>query len=75
MARRPHEHAVAEEVDPARLHVGEAALGSSQIADNISGVATAATTTSNGVQDTQNAVAELARMSNELQTLVGSFRY
>ena len=56
-------------------NVGEAALGSSQIADNISGVATAATTTSNGVQDTQNAVAELARMSNELQTLVGSFRY
>ena len=55
--------------------VSEAATGTSQIAENIVGVASAAQTTSTGVQDTQNAANELARMSNELQTLVGRFRY
>ncbi len=56
-------------------NVNDAALASGQIADNITGVAAAAQTTSSGIQDTQLAAADLARMSAELQTLVGRFRY
>ncbi len=56
-------------------NVTEAATGSSEIAQNITGIAGAAQTTSSGVQDTQQASGDLARMSSELQTLVGNFRY
>ena len=53
--------------------VGEAALGSSQIAENIGGVAQAAATTQAGVDDSQRAASELATLSAELNQLVGRF--
>jgi methyl-accepting chemotaxis protein len=56
-------------------NVAEAATGSSEIAQNIVGVAEAAQTTSAGVTQSQDAASELSRMSGELQTLVGQFRY
>ncbi|GAA0797059.1 methyl-accepting chemotaxis protein [Spirilliplanes yamanashiensis] len=54
--------------------VAEAASSSSEIASNITGVAQAASETTQGVTQAQQASAELARMSGELQTLVGRFR-
>ncbi|MEV6596154.1 methyl-accepting chemotaxis protein [Actinoplanes sp. NPDC051346] len=55
-------------------NVAEAADGSREIAANIAGVATAVATTTMGVTQAQQASAELARMSNELQHLVSGFR-
>ncbi|MFC4066701.1 methyl-accepting chemotaxis protein [Actinoplanes subglobosus] len=55
--------------------VAEAAAGTGEIAQNITLVATAAQNTSQGVGDTRQATDELARMSSELNVLVGSFRY
>ena len=55
--------------------VSEAATGSGQIAANITAVATAAATTTEGVSQTRVAAVELSRMSSELQTLVQRFRY
>jgi len=54
--------------------VAEAAGGTGQIAQNITGVAEAARLTSEGVAETQHASAELARMSTELSGLVATFR-
>jgi methyl-accepting chemotaxis protein len=56
-------------------NVSDAATGASQIAENVVGVATAAETTTTGVGESQRAAADLARMSSELQQLVGNFRY
>jgi methyl-accepting chemotaxis protein len=56
-------------------NVAEAAAGSTEIAANIMGVAQAAETTSSGIDDSQRAAGELARLSSELQVLVGQFRY
>jgi methyl-accepting chemotaxis protein len=56
-------------------NVGEAAKGSSEIAQNITGVALAAQSTTSGANDTQTAASELARMASELQSLVGRFTY
>jgi len=55
--------------------VTEAATGSGQIAANITGVATASATTTEGVAQTRTAAEELARMSGELQVLVQRFQY
>ena len=55
--------------------VTDAATGTSEIAENITGVAEAARRTSEGVSQTQQATADLARMSTELTALVGNFRY
>ncbi|MET0415574.1 MAG: methyl-accepting chemotaxis protein [Actinoplanes sp.] len=55
--------------------VNEAAAGTRQIAQNITGVADAARLTSEGVSQTRQATTELARMSNELSSLVSRFRY
>ncbi len=55
--------------------VGEAATGSSEIAENITGVAEAARLTSEGVTESQEATAELARMSAQLTAVVANFRY
>ncbi|MFF5081529.1 methyl-accepting chemotaxis protein [Actinoplanes sp. NPDC000266] len=55
--------------------VGEAATGSNEIAQNITGVAEAARLTTEGVQQSQQATNELARMSAELTSLVSTFRY
>jgi methyl-accepting chemotaxis protein len=55
--------------------VAEAATGSGEIAQNITGVAESARLTSQGVAETQQATAEMARMSTELSGLVSSFRF
>jgi methyl-accepting chemotaxis protein len=54
--------------------VTEAAHGAGEIAQNITGVAEAARLTSQGVSETQEATAELARMSSELRSVVSAFR-
>lgn len=48
----------------------EAATGSGEIAANVVGVATAAEQTSRGVDQSRQALSELARMSSELRALV-----
>ncbi len=55
-------------------NVSEAATGSNDIADTISGVAQAAQDTNGGVSDSRRASEDLARVSGELQMLVGRFR-
>jgi methyl-accepting chemotaxis protein len=55
--------------------VAEAATGSGEIAQNITGVAGAARLTTEGVQQSQQATNDLARMSAELTSLVSTFRY
>ncbi|GAA3813964.1 methyl-accepting chemotaxis protein [Cellulomonas soli] len=54
--------------------VAEAAGGSEQIAQNISGVAAAAHLTTTSVDESRAGVADLARMSGDLSTLVARFR-
>ncbi|MCR6689539.1 methyl-accepting chemotaxis protein [Cellulomonas sp.] len=54
-------------------NVAEAATGSGEIAANIAGVAGAADLTTQGVTESQQAVASLAQMSGELKQLVGQF--
>jgi methyl-accepting chemotaxis protein len=56
-------------------NVQEAARGTTEIAENVNGVAQAAQSTAEGVGSTQQAAQELARMADELKTLVGEFRY
>jgi methyl-accepting chemotaxis protein len=55
--------------------VAEAASGTGDIAQNITGVAEAARLTSQGVTQAQQATSELARMSTDLSGLVATFRY
>ncbi|MGW4944991.1 methyl-accepting chemotaxis protein [Actinoplanes sp. NPDC004185] len=55
--------------------VSEAATGTSDIAQNITGVAEAARLTSEGVTQSQQTTAELARLSSDLKALVTNFRY
>jgi methyl-accepting chemotaxis protein len=54
-------------------NVSEAAKGSAAIAENISGVAPVARSTTEGAARSQRAGAELARMATELQGLVAHF--
>ncbi|UQU61670.1 methyl-accepting chemotaxis protein [Couchioplanes caeruleus] len=54
--------------------VSEAATGTGDIAKSITGVADAAGRTSRGVEETQQATVELARMSTRLTGLVSAFR-
>ncbi|MFI5953391.1 methyl-accepting chemotaxis protein [Cryptosporangium sp. NPDC051539] len=54
--------------------VSEAAQGTGTISGNIAGVADSARLTTEGVNQTQQATAELARMSADLGTLVAGFR-
>jgi methyl-accepting chemotaxis protein len=56
-------------------NVAEAAAGAGQIAQNITGVATSTQLTTQNVVESQRSAADLARMSTELQELVGRFRY
>ena len=56
-------------------NVAEAAGGTGEIAQNITGVAEAAQLTSQGAAETQQATAEMARMSTELSRLVATFRF
>jgi methyl-accepting chemotaxis protein len=55
--------------------VTQAATGTGDIAQNITGVAESARITSEGVVQTQQATAELTRMSTDLKQLVSAFRY
>ncbi|NMO57375.1 methyl-accepting chemotaxis protein [Actinoplanes sp. TBRC 11911] len=55
--------------------VSEAATGTNEISQNITGVAEAARLTTEGVQQSQQATGDLARMSAELTSLVSTFRY
>jgi methyl-accepting chemotaxis protein len=55
--------------------VSEAAAGTGEIAQNITGVAESARITSDGVAESQQATTELARLSTELSQLVSNFRY
>ncbi len=56
-------------------NVHEAASGTGEIAGNIGGVASASNDTNEGVQHLHGAVAELSRMSSQLQDLVSGYRY
>jgi methyl-accepting chemotaxis protein len=56
-------------------NVTEAATGTGDIAQNITGVAESARLTSEGVTQTQQATAELTRMSTGLKQLVSAFQY
>ena len=55
--------------------VGLAADGSSQIASNIMGVATAADETTEGANTTSEQAAALSDISRRLDKLVGLFKY
>lgn len=56
-------------------NVMEAAMGETQVTENITSVAQAAKSTSGGAQNTQNAAGELASMAAELRKMVGLFKY
>jgi methyl-accepting chemotaxis protein len=55
--------------------VAEAAGGSGQIADNITGVSAAAESTTQALTQTRAAVDELSRMAADLRTSVARFTY
>jgi len=55
--------------------VQEAAGGSTEIATNITGVSTAASSTTMALGQTRQAVDELSRMASDLRTTVGRFTY
>jgi methyl-accepting chemotaxis protein len=55
--------------------VQEAAQGSTQIADNITGVSTAAGSTTQALSQTRVAVDELSRMAADLRAGVSRFTY
>jgi methyl-accepting chemotaxis protein len=54
--------------------VGEAAVGTGEIASNITGVAEAARLTSEGVAKAQQSSTDLSRMAHDLSDLVSGFR-
>jgi len=55
--------------------LSEGVRGTSEITDNIGGVAQAARGTSAGAGDTRNAAEELSRMAAELRRVLGGFAY
>jgi methyl-accepting chemotaxis protein len=55
--------------------VQEAAGGTTQIAENITGVSAAANSTTEALGQTRIAVGELNRMATDLRTTVGRFTY
>jgi methyl-accepting chemotaxis protein len=55
--------------------VQEAATGAGEIATNITGVSSAAESTTQALGQTRTAVDELSRMAAELRTTVGRFTY
>jgi len=56
-------------------NVAESALGSGEIARNITSVAVAAETTANGAGQTMTAATALARMASELKQLISRFSF
>ena len=57
------------------MNISEGAKVSTEIAQNISGVAQAALSTSTGAHELNSATQKLERLSSELLTLVGQFKY
>jgi methyl-accepting chemotaxis protein len=55
--------------------VQEAASGSTEIASNITGVATAASTTTEVLEQMEVSISGLAQMSADLRTQVATFTY
>jgi methyl-accepting chemotaxis protein len=55
--------------------VQEAAGGTTEIATNITGVSSAADSTTQALTQTRTAVDELSRMAADLRTTVGRFTY
>ena len=55
--------------------MAEAAHGSTEITQNITGVAEAARSTTAGATDTQKSAQSLERMAAELQGLIAQFKY
>ncbi|MDQ1295043.1 MAG: methyl-accepting chemotaxis protein [Actinomycetota bacterium] len=55
--------------------VAEAAQGAQSIASTISGVATASQTTTDGVDQSRQAVGELSQMAHQLHDMIARFRY
>jgi len=55
-------------------NISEAAQGGKQVAENVAAVAAPAKSTTEGAGNTQTAAAELSRMAQELQDLVGQFK-
>jgi methyl-accepting chemotaxis protein len=55
-------------------NVSQAAAGSAEIAQNLTGISEAAQDSTAGIRESQAAAADLARMSQQLQDAVGSFR-
>jgi methyl-accepting chemotaxis protein len=55
--------------------VQEAAGGTTQIADNITGVSSAADSTTQALSQTRVAVDELSRMASDLRATVGTFTF
>ncbi|TAK10033.1 MAG: methyl-accepting chemotaxis protein [Candidatus Manganitrophaceae bacterium] len=55
--------------------VSEAAKGSSEIAENILGMANAAKGTSSGAANTKKSAEDLAKMATQLKEIIGRFRY
>ena len=53
----------------------EAAKGTAEIAQNITGVVRVAQNTTAGANETRSAAEELSRMATDLQKLVGQFKY
>jgi methyl-accepting chemotaxis protein len=56
-------------------NVAEAATGSGEIAANITGVASASSSTTQAVDQARAAIDEMARMATELRTQVARFTY
>jgi methyl-accepting chemotaxis protein len=56
-------------------NVAEAALGSNEIAQNITGVAQAARSTTEGASNTKTSADELSKIALDLQKLVAQFKF
>ncbi len=56
-------------------NVAEAAIGESQVTNNITFVAQAAKSTASGAKSTRTAAGDLAAMAVELKKIVGQFNY
>ena len=61
--------------DDIAMNISEGAKVSTEIAQNISGVAQAALSTSTGAHELTDATQKLERLSSELLSLVGQFKY
>jgi methyl-accepting chemotaxis protein len=55
--------------------ISDAARGSSEIAETITGAAIAAKSTTEGAADTQSAACELSRMASELKNVVIAYQH